>query len=346
MTETVLEPLTPPRLATFDLRRGARTSDSFYEALDRLTDETLGEAERRVGPLLDHLVTQLRPAPGRPVHRAERLLELLTIAAYLRASFPRGLGEADAEELASHLERFGAEAAARGDAALERVFAAWAERWRTLGIRQAWGLRSLQELGAWFEERSSTLLGSHTERIDGFVRRARKERRDDQLLRITPRLLYHLAMVTVAILNRVVKEDYDATERRILLLPGCMRTPTHPEGCQSVPSAFGKLCAKCSEGCRARRLSEFAAATGVQTFIQEEPFTAAATLADQGIEAGLVKVACVLQLGAAEREARALGIPFRGVFLDFCGCRAHWDAEGLTTDCSLTRLREAFELQH
>ncbi|HEY1406364.1 MAG TPA: DUF116 domain-containing protein, partial [Spirochaetota bacterium] len=55
-------------------------------------------------------------------------------------------------------------------------------------------------------------------------------------------------------------------------------------------------------------------------------------------ETGLVGVACVLNLLTGGYEMKRLGIVSQCVFLDFSGCRKHWDREGFPTELNINRL--------
>jgi hypothetical protein len=57
---------------------------------------------------------------------------------------------------------------------------------------------------------------------------------------------------------------------------------------------------------------------------------------------GVIGVACILMLAEGMRTAKGLGIPVRGVPLDYTGCE-HWNDEPFASTFPLEQLRKILE---
>jgi hypothetical protein len=55
-------------------------------------------------------------------------------------------------------------------------------------------------------------------------------------------------------------------------------------------------------------------------------------------ETGVVGVACALTLLENGWKAKRLGIPVQCVPLDYCGCKAHWHPQGISTRLNIAEL--------
>ena len=67
-------------------------------------------------------------------------------------------------------------------------------------------------------------------------------------------------------------------------------------------------------------------------------------------DTSLIGVACVLNLIAGGYEMKRLNIPSQCVFLDYCGCKKHWDKDGIATSLNVNQVKRIIHkpgmLQH
>ncbi|WP_406542058.1 DUF116 domain-containing protein [Clostridium ljungdahlii] len=59
---------------------------------------------------------------------------------------------------------------------------------------------------------------------------------------------------------------------------------------------------------------------------------------------GVVGVACVLNLIEGGLKARSLNLVPQCVILDYCGCKNHWDNNGIQTDINCKKLFEILQV--
>jgi hypothetical protein len=60
-------------------------------------------------------------------------------------------------------------------------------------------------------------------------------------------------------------------------------------------------------------------------------------------DTSLIGVACVLNLISGGYEMKRLGISSQCVFLDYCGCKKHWDKEGFATSLNVNQLTKVVQ---
>jgi hypothetical protein len=56
-------------------------------------------------------------------------------------------------------------------------------------------------------------------------------------------------------------------------------------------------------------------------------------------DTSLIGVACVLNLITGGYEMKRLNISSQCVFLDYCGCKKHWDKDGIATSLNVNQLK-------
>jgi len=195
---------------------------------------------------------------------------------------------------------------------------------------------------AWFEARSLAALDRYTPHVERFLAEAHPSYRwrEDAIFCGRRRVEYHLNMVGTEILNRAFREPFLRTERKLILLPPCMKAqPDHR--CRAQPTPFGARCAGCTPDCRVRHLTELGEALGFGTLILPDElsvFSSGAVKPMDDEETGIVGVSCVLTNASGGWETRALGIPAQGLLLDYCGCSWHWHEQGIPTDINVGQL--------
>lgn len=195
---------------------------------------------------------------------------------------------------------------------------------------------------AWFEVRSQAALGRYTPHVERFLAETHPSYRwrEDAIFCGRRRVEYHLNMVGTEILNRAFREPFLRTERKLVLLPPCMKAqPDHR--CRAQPTPFGARCAGCTPDCRVRQLTELGRAHGFGTVILPDElsvFSSGTVKPMDDERTGIVGVSCVLTNVSGGWETRALGIPAQGVLLDYCGCSWHWHEKGMPTDINVGQL--------
>ncbi len=57
-------------------------------------------------------------------------------------------------------------------------------------------------------------------------------------------------------------------------------------------------------------------------------------------DTGIVGIACVLNLISGGWRLNDIVIPAQCVLLDYCGCKNHWNKEGVPTEINFNRLKK------
>jgi hypothetical protein len=193
----------------------------------------------------------------------------------------------------------------------------------------------------WFEGEAAEALGAYTSGVAEFLATARDGcgLREDLVLREKRAVEYHLGMVAAEIMNRGLREEFDRTPRKVVLVPACMRG-RNAAGCQARVEGTDMTCSGCDPNCAVnrmtRRMRELGAAvylvphtTGFSRWLdrwQREP------------EVGVAAVACLLNILPGGYAMRARRISAQCVPLDYPGCRKHWNSEGIPTGVNEERL--------
>ena len=203
-------------------------------------------------------------------------------------------------------------------------------------------LATILALAAWFEARSEAALGCYTPQVEQFLTQVHRRYRwrEDAIFCGRRRVEYHLNMVGTEILDRVFRQDFLRTGRRVVVVPPCMRAQPDDK-CQARSTSLGDRCAGCTPGCRVHQLTQLGDKLGFAVLILPEDlrvFAAGEMSAMKEDKAGLVGISCVLTNAPGGWETQDLGLPAQGVLLDYCGCRYHWHRDGIATDINIDHL--------
>jgi hypothetical protein len=253
----------------------------------------------------------------------------------------RPLLPGDAPRLA-HLERLLRWLASTGDYSHQvRRLRSLQKYFTSQGSSENPALANILAFTDWFEERSLQALGRYTARVEPFLAEDHPSHRwcEDIIFCGRPRVEYHLNMVGGELLNRAYREDFLAAERKVVIVPPCMRLRGE-EGCRAVSTPFGACCAACAPDCRVNWLTQLGRARGFAVLIMGdlEVYSPRKADASGGSQAAIVGVSCVLTNAPGGWDARRMGIPAQGVPLDYCGCSWHWHDPGIPTDVDFSRV--------
>ncbi len=195
-------------------------------------------------------------------------------------------------------------------------------------------LRSASLLWLMVRETAQSLLGPYTEGVtDHQARHLEAHRfREDVLLLAKGRDEYHLSIVGAELMNRSLRAAFEATARRIVLVPGCMRARSGSD-CRAKVRGLDVVCTGCEPACAVFQLRHTGSREGfaVRIVPHSSTFTRWLEAYRRVPATGLIPIACPLHLMAGGYEVRRLGLRAHCVLLDYCGCRQHWATEGVPT---------------
>jgi hypothetical protein len=203
-------------------------------------------------------------------------------------------------------------------------------------------LEQAVSLAEWFMLESEKVLGAYTPNVEAFLKEKHPAYRwrEDRFFTGRQREEYHLYMVGTEILNRAFRDQFLATETKIVLLPPCMKA--RQDGtCKAEPSPFGDRCAHCTPGCRIHQVTLLGEKQGFTVLIiphELSVFSSGKIKTPGKNSVGIVGVSCPVTNATGGWETKSLGIPAQGVLLDYCGCHWHWHPEGIPTDINIKQL--------
>jgi len=197
-----------------------------------------------------------------------------------------------------------------------------------------------------FAEESAAALGQYTEGVERFLAETapKYHGRYDAEMVSRPRLEYHLGMLGTEILNQAYRERFLAAERKIVIVPPCMRAQPD-EKCKAIETPFGAKCQACTPTCRVHQITQLGKKQGFNVLIIPEDLgifgSSKGGVTASGI--GVVGVSCALTNWEGGWKTSVQGTPAQGVLLDYVGCSYHWHDKGIPTDTNLRKLREVMD---
>ena len=200
-------------------------------------------------------------------------------------------------------------------------------------------LSDITAFSTWFKFDARGRLGNYTRGVRHFLSNHPEKYagREDYFFCGKQEVEYHLNMVGAAILNHSLKKEFDMAENKVLLLPACMAKSAE---CKASVTGKALKCFHCTPGCNISETTRVMAVLGVETVIVKHSSDFSKWLkpwANQK-KTALIGTACVLNLLGGGYEMIRLGIPSQCVFLDYCGCRNHWNEKGIPTQINLRRV--------
>ena len=210
-------------------------------------------------------------------------------------------------------------------------------------------LRMAINLAARFESRSQERLGAYTQNINHFLSQKHPQYRwrEDIFFCGRQPVEYHLNMVGTEILNRSFWKEFTQTERKVVILPPCMKAKLE-SGCEAVETPLGERCMACTPGCRVHQLTKLGEKHGFTVLVMPhdlDVFSGNGQGLSGGTSTGVVGVSCPLTNVMGGWEMKDLGVPAQGLLLDYCGCPWHWHDEGIATDINFHQLLTVLDLK-
>ena len=206
-------------------------------------------------------------------------------------------------------------------------------------------LTTVSKFSLWFEIHSETALGEYTSKVNEYLNQIKNKRywREDIIFCQRRRVEYHLNMIGAEIMNRAFRKDFIATNKKVLVLPICMTSPSNLN-CQSEVLGKRFVCKNCSSKCMVNQLTRLGEkeAFGVMVIPHQSSIPAYSRegFLFDGENTGGIGVACVTNLISGGWLLKDMGVPAQCVLLDFSGCKSHWHDEGISTCINLNKLRD------
>jgi hypothetical protein len=200
-------------------------------------------------------------------------------------------------------------------------------------------LKKVVSLADDFYQASSNALGEYTNNVEYFRSSMALEHRWKYDFPLVSKTLleYHLGMVGTEVLNKVYRQRFLSTKRKIVIVPPCMCSPEIR--CKAIQTPFGASCNFCTPSCRVNQITRMGEKNEFDVFIIPDDlkvFTPGGGFENIGV----IGISCVLTNWSGGWETDSMNIPAQGVILDYVGCKYHWDREGFPTDVNFIKLQD------
>ncbi len=149
---------------------------------------------------------------------------------------------------------------------------------------------------------------------------------------------YYLNLFGAQMLNRIYEEAFRATDEKYVFLPGCMAA--QGDKCQAADAAIGYTCAGCTKECMVNHITQAMKKDAVKVTLFYHGSQINSALVKEGTSKGLIGVACIPNLLEGGYQAKRLGFVPQCVFLNFGGCKQHWNPDGCVTECNEGRIEQ------
>jgi hypothetical protein len=195
-------------------------------------------------------------------------------------------------------------------------------------------MQTSMDLFEWFRQEAAGALGSYTMGVEHFLNTAYAQRgvREDQIFCGRKPVEYHVGMVAAEIMNRGLRDEFEQTPRKVVLLPACMKG-ARAEQCRASTHGVEINCSGCDKDCTVNRITRRMRRLGVEVYLVPHTtgFSRWLVRWQNQREVGVVAVACISNILAGGFEMRARSIASQCVLLDFPGCQKHWSGVRITT---------------
>jgi hypothetical protein len=202
-------------------------------------------------------------------------------------------------------------------------------------------LAAAVELYDEFARNAQSRLGAYTEGVEKFLSNEYAHRgvREDQIFCGRQRAEYHLNMIAAEVMNRGLREAFERTARKAVLVPACMRG-SKASTCKAHSNGVDLTCRACDPDCAVNRITRRMRKLGAQVYIVPHTtgFSRWLDRWEREPGVGVTAVACMLNILPGGYEMRARRIASQCVPLDYPGCQNHWDRNGSLTGVNEDRL--------
>jgi hypothetical protein len=171
--------------------------------------------------------------------------------------------------------------------------------------------------------KTTSKLEPYTEKVHEHLEHIPVTKLRDRRFRTT-REQYHLYMLEIELTNRLFREQFITSDKKIALLPYCLQD--FSTQCQAAPTDFDYQCKHCSSGCYQNFVSTILSKNGIEPYIWmgRSMRKLAKTTFKKGNSLGILGIACIPELTWGMRKCEKYGIPVLGLPLNANRCIRWW----------------------
>ena len=137
---------------------------------------------------------------------------------------------------------------------------------------------------------------------------------------LSTREQYYLFMIEIELTNRLNKSDFLNCNYKIALLPYCLREML--SDCKSVSDEIDYYCIRCSKNCYINKISAILKEHDIHPYIWSNIRLKSLVrkLVEKYGSAGIMGVACIVELANGMKSCRKAGVPVIGIPLNANRC--------------------------
>jgi len=176
-------------------------------------------------------------------------------------------------------------------------------------------------------------------KLDDFIARAMVDESDrtGKSLRRNEKEKYLLEAVAFKIYDQLNRERFNTAKDTLIILPDCLTL--HNPDCLKTDEKWGDRCQQCVDECQANEVVELAEEYGLEAMYSKRKLSEQLEhYRDRSGDLGVIGIGCLMMLANGMRAAADVGVPARGVLLNFTGCE-HWNDEPFASEFPLDQLR-------
>ena len=177
-------------------------------------------------------------------------------------------------------------------------------------------------------------------RIDAYLEKARRDDSGESLRR-TDKAVYLMELLAFKIKDELDRDAFNRAGKTLIVMPDCLSL--HNPDCEKVETAYGDVCKRCVECCQAYGIGDLAARYRCKIIFSKRKLTKQLEHYQETMgDLGVIGIACIKMLAEGMRTAAEVGIPARGVLLNFSGCE-HWNDQPCASEFSIRWLEDILE---
>ena len=164
----------------------------------------------------------------------------------------------------------------------------------------------------------------------------------DHNFRQTAKPFYLIEALYYQIFDNHNREAFNKAEKTIIIMPDCLSYLGAK--CKREKMKLGKVCTRCVPKCQINQIMEIADQYDVKGYFSKKALTEMLTKIQKAEKSTLsvIGISCLLTLASGMRTAKDVGMPSRGVFLNFTGCD-HWADKPFATETAVDRIKSILE---
>lgn len=183
-------------------------------------------------------------------------------------------------------------------------------------------------------------LHIYTENVENYLKTysIEHESKEDFIYCGKSEIQYYFNMVSAEIMNDVYREKFLNSREKLVFLPACMRQIN--TSCKGIIENMGYKCINCSKVCNVSKLTALENEYKFKVYTIPHESLLFNIYDEENNQAGVIGIACVLNLISGGWKALRLGFNPQCIILDYCGCSNHWMKKPLMTNINYNRLKE------